>query len=236
MKTGIGAWVLMGAALLAACADKTMEPVQKADAAPVTSMETAVHEADEADEAEGHEHLHTEVAPLVINADGVLELAWENLVPVGYEPAVIMDKYQDQIDQLEEGSPEEEALFEKIMIEFNQSPSNQELNGQRVRLPGFICILDEEQGKVRQFLLVPYADACIQSPPPPLNQKVLAKAPTGDGINIRLQDIYQPFWLAGHLKVEPAQFGETNAGYLLENASLEMYTDQDETAATQASQ
>ncbi|MGB1007610.1 MAG: DUF3299 domain-containing protein, partial [Thalassobaculaceae bacterium] len=47
------------------------------------------------------------------------------------------------------------------------------LDGQTVRLPGFVLPLTENGAAGDEFLLVPYVGACIHSPPPPPNQMVL---------------------------------------------------------------
>jgi hypothetical protein len=48
-----------------------------------------------------------------------------------------------------------------------------ELNGQEVTIAGFMVPLRFEADRVSQFLLVPYAGACIHVPPPPPNQIIL---------------------------------------------------------------
>ncbi|MEZ5449086.1 MAG: hypothetical protein R3E89_08835 [Thiolinea sp.] len=40
-----------------------------------------------------------------------------------------MLKYQDLIDNIPEGSPEEKQMFDQIMAEFNNAPANEQLNG-----------------------------------------------------------------------------------------------------------
>ncbi len=47
-----------------------------------------------------------------------------------------------------------------------------ELNGQTIRMPGFVLPLEYAGKKVTEFLLVPWVGACIHTPPPPANQIV----------------------------------------------------------------
>jgi hypothetical protein len=47
------------------------------------------------------------------------------------------------------------------------------LNGQEVTISGFMVPLLFDADRVSQFLLVPYAGACIHVPPPPPNQIIL---------------------------------------------------------------
>ena len=72
---------------------------------------------------------------------------------------------------------------------------NTELDGQNVRIPGYLLPLDFDGKKVTEFLLVPYVGACIHVPPPPPNQIVHVRpdeavddpgmfaAVSGDGLN-----------------------------------------------------
>jgi uncharacterized protein len=46
------------------------------------------------------------------------------------------------------------------------------LNGQIVRLPGYLLPLEFSGKQVSEFLLVPWVGACIHTPPPPPNQIV----------------------------------------------------------------
>lgn len=51
-----------------------------------------------------------------------------------------------------------------------------ELDGQRVRMRGFVVPMRFDGTKVKEFLLVPYVGACIHVPPPPANQIVFIEA------------------------------------------------------------
>ncbi len=153
-------------------------------------------------------------------------IMWEDLVPEGFRPDAIIAKYRSQIDAIEEGSPEEIELFTKIKNEFNRAPTDATLAGKTVKIPGFVSPLDENNGVVGEFLLVPYFGSCIHSPPPPINQTVLVKPQ--EGKSIPMSDIYQPVWVIGEIKVEPVTTDLAQAGYQIENARLEMYAPEDE--------
>ncbi|MGB1012234.1 MAG: DUF3299 domain-containing protein [Thiolinea sp.] len=154
----------------------------------------------------------------------VNEILWKDLVPKEYEPKSILAKYQDQIDSIAEGTPEERALMKKMMAEFNNAPSNAELNGKRVKIPGFVSPLDQSNGTVGEFLLVPYFGSCIHSPPPPVNQTILVKP--AEGKSIPLDQIYDPVWVTGYIKTEATTTSLAQAGYLIEDAQLEKYTEE----------
>lgn len=58
----------------------------------------------------------------------------------------------------------------------NIAPSEiQQLEGQQVKIPGFMVPLEDDQRKVTEFLLVPTPQACIHVPPPPPNQMVYVR-------------------------------------------------------------
>lgn len=50
--------------------------------------------------------------------------------------------------------------------------ANTTLDGQVVRMPGYLLPLEMSGKHIREFLLVPWVGACIHTPPPPPNQIV----------------------------------------------------------------
>jgi len=148
-------------------------------------------------------------------------LSWDDLVPENYRPDKVLGKYQAQITAAAEGSPEERALYAKVMEELNSAEGNPALDGKTVRIPGFIAPLDTHQKMVGDFLLVPYFGSCIHSPPPPMNQTVLV-SPEADK-SVLMDDVYRPVWVIGELKVESTKTDLAMAGYQIENARLELY-------------
>jgi hypothetical protein len=75
-----------------------------------------------------------------------------------------------------------------------------ELNGKRVRLPGYILPLEMSESKVIEFLLVPYVGACIHVPPPPPNQIVFVKTDAKKGYASK--QLYEPVWVTGIISVQ----------------------------------
>jgi uncharacterized protein len=71
------------------------------------------------------------------------------------------------------------------------------LNGQKVRIPGYIVPLEDEQAQVSEFLLVPFAGACIHVPPPPANQMVWVKMENGK----TLAFTWDPVWIEGEFSM-----------------------------------
>lgn len=71
-----------------------------------------------------------------------------------------------------------------------------EFNGQSIRMPGFIVPIEFSANMVAtEFLLVPYAGACIHMPPPPANQIVRVTFPDG----YQVKNVKHPVWVEGTL-------------------------------------
>ncbi|MGC4028476.1 MAG: DUF3299 domain-containing protein [Steroidobacteraceae bacterium] len=82
------------------------------------------------------------------------------------------------------------------------SAVNESLDGQTVRLEGYIVPLElGPNGKITEFFLASYVGACIHVPPPPPNQMVYARVPAGQ----QLGSIYDAYAVTGvlhtHVKV-----------------------------------
>ena len=75
-----------------------------------------------------------------------------------------------------------------------------ELDGQLVRMPGYLLPLEVSSAKVTEFLLVPYVGACIHVPPPPPNQIIYVKAAQDNGYESK--KIFEPVWVTGVISVK----------------------------------
>ena len=76
-----------------------------------------------------------------------------------------------------------------------------ELDGQVVRIPGYLLPLEFSGKEVTEFLLVPYVGACIHSPPPPPNQIVHVKAEKPFA-NLA---VFAPIWVTGKMSTASAK-------------------------------
>ena len=118
-------------------------------------------------------------------------------------------------------SPENEALYEEVdgamptireagidldaVMEWRKRARNavvEELNGQRVRMPGYLLPLEVEGNRVTEFFLVPYVGACVHVPPPPPNQLVHVKLAGNEGYESR--ELFEPVWVTGILSTTSA--------------------------------
>lgn len=69
------------------------------------------------------------------------------------------------------------------------------LNGQNVRLPGYLLPLEFSGKQVSEFLLVPWVGACIHTPPPPPNQIVHVKPAKP----VEMGGMFAPVWVTGQM-------------------------------------
>lgn len=97
----------------------------------------------------------------------------------------------------------------------------EQLDGQVVRLAGFVAPLAFESGRMTEFLLVPYVGACIHVPPPPANQIVHVADP---GDYRPDQGLLYPVRVTGRLKVLRADTELAEVGYRLNEAVIEKFS------------
>lgn len=144
-------------------------------------------------------------------------LQWEELVPAGWDP---MKEFKDlNLEALSDADPRATALMRRLREVWDNAPSNPALEGQTVRLPGFVVPLEEAREGLKEFLLVPYFGACIHSPPPPANQivHVLPRAPARD---VRSMDAV---WVNGTMRQVKTDSYMGASSYRLEATKVEPY-------------
>ncbi len=156
-------------------------------------------------------------------------LTWEELVPdkgKGQQLAVPQGQevfgFPDR--KTFDGDDDDYAFLLESMetLRYQQPPGafiKPELDGKKVRIPGYITPLRFNNNKLGEFLLVPYHGACIHLPPPPGNQIVFVKKATG----VVVDRLYQPVWITGILRAKPVGTSVADAGYSIENAIAEPY-------------
>ena len=154
---------------------------------------------------------------LPLSAAEVRELNWSDLIPPDAPPEKVDPTPIHDLSQLAN------TLSESGPAATQQSPAApvvKALNGQHIKLPGYIVPLDvTDEGRVTEFLLVPYFGACIHVPPPPSNQIVHVASELG----VMLDALYQPFWVEGVVKVEHMSSELAEVGYQMEADKIYVY-------------
>lgn len=146
------------------------------------------------------------------------EIDWDALIPEEWRPDVLMEQYN--ADEISDDDPRAQQLLDKLKTLWSQAPVVPALEGQRVKLPGFVVPLEMDTKKIDQFLLVPYYGACIHVPPPPANQTVHVL--TREGMAFEGQ-LFDTVWVTGTMRVERLSSELAEAGYRLEDASVIPY-------------
>jgi uncharacterized protein len=95
-----------------------------------------------------------------------------------------------------------------------------ELNGKRVKVPGYMVPLDDSARGVTEFILVPYYGACIHTPPPPPNQMVYVKMRGNRRVDVNL---WEPIWIEGDLHVSEVDSPYGAVGHQLAGVTVTPY-------------
>ncbi len=119
-----------------------------------------------------------------------------------------------------------DELYELDLETGEPSPLLTGLDGQPVKIPGFMVPLDDSASTVREFLLVPFAGACIHVPAPPPNQIVHVTMVDGESSEVYWWD---PIWIYGNLEIENVEHAYGQASYRLGGLRTEVYTAQEPT-------
>ena len=108
------------------------------------------------------------------------------------------------------------------------------VDGQRIRIPGYMLPLARSEAGVTEFLLVPWVGACIHTPPPPPNQMVHVSIPGGTEDRGRFAAI----WLDGTIELKPGSYDlflvdgtrSVNVAYTLKPEAITEYSSRDSDA------
>jgi len=146
----------------------------------------------------------------------VREIGWDDLMPEDWDPLKLLEGRG--LDAISDGDPRSEALMREIREQWDQAPTRGELEGLRIRIPGYVVPLDMLGGDIREFLLVPYMGACIHTPPPPANQIIQV-------VSARRQALQtmDAVWVVGTLKVGRNDTRMGVSGYVLDATRIEPY-------------
>ena len=148
------------------------------------------------------------------------DLEWEELMPEDWDPLAELDALTGgDVQDLSDNSARAIELFDAYQEAVRSAPVVGELDGENVRLPGFVVPLDFEGTEISEFLLVPYFGACIHVPPPPPNQIVYVKTVAA----YPLQELFDPVWVTGVLSTQAHLNDVGDAGYTIQATIIEPY-------------
>ena len=147
------------------------------------------------------------------------------LNPPSYITDIIDGSIEDQISSQIQNSMEssiEAANQDRYQQALASTIVVPEMTDKAIRIPGFIVPVEfDDQQIITQFFLVPFFGACLHLPPPPPNQIIFVNYPEG----IKLDALYDPFWISGVLKTSLIENKIATATYSLDMQYFEEYRD-----------
>jgi hypothetical protein len=141
---------------------------------------------------------------------------WNMLLPRGWDP--MKDFSSEDLSELEDADPRATAALERLRAIWDKAPVDPALDGARIRIPGFLVPLDSDDGKMIEFLLVPYFGACIHTPAPPANQIIHVRPRTPVAMQMMA-----PVWVSGTLEASRSDTAMGAAGYRMRAELVEEY-------------
>ena len=142
-------------------------------------------------------------------AEAPRDLSWDDLIPPGVAYAEIIGEGAMDI---------ENDLWNPIYDE-NATKLNTALEGELIRMPGYMIPLELDAKGVTEFILVPYVGACIHVPPPPPNQLVLVDTATPWPSD----QLWEAVWVTGRMGTGFNTFDIAETGYTLTAIKMERY-------------
>jgi len=166
-------------------------------------------------------------------AEEAKELSWDDLAPEGYfesfqqkQQSILSDSFDSfgdgiNFESIDDGSEEAQKAYEELQASLRSAPIVPELDGQYVKLAGFIVPLafDFENGTFDEFLLAPYFGACIHVPPPPSNQIVHVK--TSKPLDQKWLD--DAAWVRGTMTTKSVNSEYGSASYSMKDVEIDVY-------------
>ena len=150
-------------------------------------------------------------------AEDLRQLTWDDLLPIGEQEvlAELMQEHMTRIAGVREGSADDQ------MIQVGTFNVVHALDGESIRIPGFVIPFSfRRDSRYDEFLLVPYAGACIHVPPPPPNQIIYVQVDEP----IEVPDIWSPVWAEGVLTTQKHEDELGDAAYTMRLTALEEYS------------
>lgn len=146
------------------------------------------------------------------------ELSWDDLMPPPGTTPPPQPVFPGVGIPGQDGAPAQDNPFAYVPL-YTFNPVR-ELDGQYVKLPGYIVPLEsDEGGLLDEFLLVPYFGACIHVPPPPPNQIVYVRLKKP----FLLRSMEDPYWITGTMTTKPWSGDFADSDYILDGDRVEIF-------------
>ncbi|MEQ8404058.1 MAG: DUF3299 domain-containing protein [Oceanicaulis sp.] len=142
-----------------------------------------------------------------------LDLAWSDLLPEGEARRIA------ELQQMQAVASGIDHFGVERMPQIQTFNTVDALDGERVRIGGYVLPFDFNGGEISRFLLVPYVGACIHVPPPPPNQLVYVT--TSEPIEI--DGLWDPVYAEGIMRTKRQDNELGDTAYTLELDTLRPY-------------
>ncbi|MFL6661403.1 MAG: DUF3299 domain-containing protein [Rhizobacter sp.] len=147
------------------------------------------------------------------------ETNWDDLVPKDWDP---MKQFRAaNLGVLSDSDPRAVEMLQRMRDTWDNAPTNNTLDDQPIRIPGYVVPLEESKAGMSEFLLVPYLGACIHTPPPPANQIIHVKLPQAKK-GLHMMDAV---WVSGRIKTLRSDTAMGASGYRMDAAGVDPYVD-----------
>ena len=154
-----------------------------------------------------------------VEAGGYREIKWDDLVPKDWDP---LKQFKDtNFSVMNDSDPRATEMLKRMRETWDNAPTNNEMDGVAVRIPGYLVPLADTKSGMKEFLLVPYFGACIHTPPPPANQ-IIHVLPQTPPKGFRSMDTV---WVSGTLKALRTDSYMGASGYRMDARVVEAYVE-----------
>jgi hypothetical protein len=147
-------------------------------------------------------------------------LSWDKLIPTGWRPSPHLQLLANKISSLIDDSPQSQAYMRALRKEWDNAPTRDDLDGRRIKIPGFVVAIGSDTQHKKSFLLVPYFGACVHTPPPPANQ-IIHVTPAKPVSFPTMETV----WVQGVIRANKSINGESVTGYDMGQAKVTLYRD-----------
>lgn len=147
------------------------------------------------------------------------EIKWDDLVPQDWDPLKQFKNMNFSV--MNDSDPRAAEMLKRMRETWDNAPTNNEMDGVAVRIPGYLVPLEDNKSGLKEFLLVPYFGACIHTPPPPANQIIHVK-PQKPPKGFHSMDTV---WVSGTLKTLRSDSYMGSSGYRMDAVSVEAYVE-----------